>query len=617
VATTPIDPGERPSRRPPEARVHVPRTTWLAVALAAGVIAVAATLAPLLAVIITCAVVATASLAVAGVLWRLALAIHHVHRSMGPCRGAGFVGLGGVFSGLGAAGAAVTWVHLGAPAAARVLVVATVLAAPSLLMGILLLPGAAPTLGARLRRLLDGLSIGITLLYTAWLLVSPGGGPEALIVVTTCCLTLAANVVTGLRAAHYRRAALSCSAGAAMATVGLATMALTLPSGRVPPGLTLGAIAVLVGPILMLYGASRVDDGPAEVSAVDDEGTFSGYPILAGPVIIGLGASAFHFLTGGHFNATTVILGIAGVGAVAIREGFTAWDIRRYANRLAGQRAHFRALVAGSSDVTVVLDANLVVRWQSPASARQFGLSDQDVLQQPFTALLHPDDVEPAHDALAAVLAGRQVGLLRARLRDGFGRWRETESTVTDQRGAPEVAGVVVHVRDVGDRAELERTLDEMTWTDDLTGLANRRKLLAGVAEAQRADGPGGALLVVELDRFASINDLHGPAVGDAVLVEVARRIRAGSDPADTPARLAADAFGVLTAAPLVHAFALATRLATMLAEPYHLPGHTVHLAADIGVSDLSGGETAEDVLRHADVARRRAHQLGRGRVEC
>jgi diguanylate cyclase (GGDEF)-like protein/PAS domain S-box-containing protein len=562
-------------------RVRVPRTSWLALVLATAILVVATALGRGLTLVLTSAVIAVGALIAAIVLMRLAWSIHRIHHSLGPCRGAGFLGLGMLFCGLGAAGAGLTTVVFGPPAAAHVFAVTTVLTAPCLLTGLLLLPGAAPTLGARLRRLLDGVSIGVSLLFTAWLLVvSPasGAGPVALTVTTTCCIALAATVVTGLRAVRYRSAALACSAGAGLVMFGVGALAVAVETTLPIAWLVVGGTAALVGV----------------------------------PVIIGVGAAVFRFVTGGRFGTTAVAIGLAAVSAVAIRETLAARDIRRYARRLAGQQAHFRALVAGSTDVTVVLDEHLSVHWQSPAAARQFGLSDQDVLGRPFTALLHPEDAEPAGKALTAVLAGREHVLVRARLRDGFGRWRDTESTVSDQRSVPEVAGVVVHVRDVSDRGELERTIDEVASTDGLTGLANRRKLLAGIAGTQR-----GAVLVVELDRFAGVNDLHGPAVGDVVLVEVARRLRTGTGPNDQVARLTADSFAVVTDAPLVRAFALATRLATTLAEPYQLPGRTVHLSADIGVADLGGGSSPEEVLRHADVARRRASQMGRGRVEA
>jgi diguanylate cyclase (GGDEF)-like protein len=123
---------------------------------------------------------------------------------------------------------------------------------------------------------------------------------------------------------------------------------------------------------------------------------------------------------------------------------------------------------------------------------------------------------------------------------------------------------------------------------------------------------------VVELDRFAGVHDLYGGAIADAVLVEAARRLRSGAGPDDVVARLGTDTFAVLTPASRVRAYALATRLLTMLAEPYQPPGKTVHLSADIGVADLGNGDIDPDeVLRQADLARRQARQLGRGRAEC
>ena len=66
---------------------------------------------------------------------------------------------------------------------------------------------------------------------------------------------------------------------------------------------------------------------------------------------------------------------MAAVSILTVRETLAAADTRRYAIRLTTQEAHFRSLVAASTDVTVAIDDDLIVRWQSPASARQFGLS--------------------------------------------------------------------------------------------------------------------------------------------------------------------------------------------------------------------------------------------------
>ncbi|UWP84670.1 EAL domain-containing protein [Dactylosporangium fulvum] len=614
------------------------RTFWLVLVTAAAALGAAAVRGPVLGLFAVALAATAGSLVHATALIRLALRIHHGRRNFGPCRGAGFLGMGALFTGAGVAATGLC--ALVGPATAPGLVAAgtTLVAAPTFLLGLLLLPGTAPTVGARLRRLLDGLGIGVSLFYCVWILVltdarSALSGPLPLAVSLSCCVAVAVAVVTGLRAVRHRPAALSCSSGSALSIVGLGGFGLLLldhggaagtpwpaASATATAGLVLTGLALVAGPFLVLAGAQRADDRPSQPHAADESGTFAGYPLLVGPALLAFGASAFRLLSGGPFDGTAVWLGVSAFGALVLREYLAARDIRRYARTLATREAHFRTLVAGSTDVAIVLDADLVVRWQSPAAARQFGLSDQDVLGRSLTDLLHPADAAPAAEALRAVLAGRQHVLVQARLRDGFGRWRETESTVSDQRSTPEVGGLVVHVRDVGDRAQLQRTLDEVTWTDDQTSLANRRKFLASVAEAH-STGLGGSVLVLELERFESVADLHGPTVANAVLIEAARRLRASVDRDDLPARLTTAAFAVLTEAPLVHAFALATRLATALAEPFHLPGHTVHLAADVGVADLRGAGTAEEVLRHADVARRRARQLSRGRdggrVEC
>ena len=173
------------------------------------------------------------------------------------------------------------------------------------------------------------------------------------------------------------------------------------------------------------------------------------------------------------------------------------------------------------------------VRWQSPAAARLFGLSDAEVVGRAFRDLIHPDDVADAQAVIDAVLAGEHAdgppALVNARLRDGARLWRDTESTISDQRAVPEVAALVVHVRDVGERRHLERALHQLSYTDQLTGLANRRALMRDLLACRRRAGQQGTLLVIDLHGLAEINDSRGRETGDAVLIEVGRRIRSAA----------------------------------------------------------------------------------------
>jgi PAS domain S-box-containing protein/diguanylate cyclase (GGDEF)-like protein len=265
--------------------------------------------------------------------------------------------------------------------------------------------------------------------------------------------------------------------------------------------------------------------------------------------------------------------------------------------------AHFRSLVASSTDVTVVLDARLVVRWQSPAAAREFGLSDQDVVGRPLLELVHPDDAERAATGLTA---GHRAQV-EVRLRNGYGAWRDTEWSVSDHRWLSAVGAIVVHVRDVSERKELERTLHRAASADQLTGLPNRRELCRAAGETA-----GTAVIVLlGLGGLAGLNHVRGHEVGDAVLVEAARRLRSGLARRQTPARLSGDTFAVLTPEGQLPAPVLASRLLAALAEPYLLPTTAAHLSVSAGLAELGTGIDADEALRRAEIALRRARTTG------
>jgi diguanylate cyclase (GGDEF)-like protein len=155
-----------------------------------------------------------------------------------------------------------------------------------------------------------------------------------------------------------------------------------------------------------------------------------------------------------------------------------------------------------------------------------------------------------------------------------------------------------------------------LSYTDQLTGLANRRAMMRDLLAHRRRPGQPGTLLVIDLHGLAEINDERGREIGDAVLIEVGRRIRALLSDNDVPARLGGDEFAVLTGEGAVLAYALATRIVTALMEPYQLPGTIVEVHTSVGLAELAGGADSDEVLRHADLARSRSRQLGRDRVE-
>ncbi|MGC9665041.1 putative bifunctional diguanylate cyclase/phosphodiesterase [Planosporangium sp. 12N6] len=543
---------------------------------------------------------------------RLALSVHRGRRTFGPCRGAGLLGMGVVTGGVTVTALTTVpdWPHVAELGLAGLVATTTVY-----LLGLLLLPGATTDPAARLERLLDGVAAGSCLFSLARLAaraLGPGQQGPAFLAGLVACTAAAVALITGLRAARYRRAALACSGGVALAVAGLAGLTVVGPSAG--PGTWLAAAALAVGPALAAEGVRRAE--PREPGPAAADGFLAGYPLLVLPLGGALLAVVCRMARGDMPDRTDVLLGLVTLAALAVREALAALVIRRYAVRLAGREAHFRSLVAGSRDVTVVVDTDQVVRWLSPAAARQFALSEQEAVGRPFAALLHPDDAGRVTDWLSAPGRTGQPSLFEARLRDGYGRWRETESTLSDLRDTPEVAAFVVHIRDIGDRRAMERTLRQMAFTDQLTGLANRRELLRAVAAVRSTPEPAGSVLIIDLDGLAGVNDVHGRELGDAVLVEVGRRLRFTLDTGDLPARLDGDEFAVLTPTGSVRAYALATRLVTVLNEQYRLPGVSVRLTARAGLAEVAGAGSVEEILRRADLALLRAERAGQSCVE-
>ncbi|WP_205624844.1 putative bifunctional diguanylate cyclase/phosphodiesterase [Ralstonia mannitolilytica] len=154
--------------------------------------------------------------------------------------------------------------------------------------------------------------------------------------------------------------------------------------------------------------------------------------------------------------------------------------------------------------------------------------------------------------------------------------------------------------------------------TTTLQGLPNRAlfldRLKQALASAQR-HGQRVALLFLDLDRFKEINDTQGHAIGDRALIEIARRFQAALREEETLARLAGDEFVVIAMGANQSAAALiAERIQKALAEPLAINGRFFALKASIGIAFYpEDGRSAEELLKHADIAMYRAKASGGG----
>jgi diguanylate cyclase len=203
----------------------------------------------------------------------------------------------------------------------------------------------------------------------------------------------------------------------------------------------------------------------------------------------------------------------------------------------------------------------------------------------------------PTPDAIGAALAGQATDDLQVTLPDPDG---EERIALLNLRPLPDEAGggIVVTARDVTHEKEIEAALVDMASNDPLTGLANRRSL----SEALEVASAGDALVLVDLDGFKAVNDGHGHHMGDAVLVEVATRLRSLTRSGDLAARLGGDELALVVRRTNDDDLAeVAERLRKVVEAPMTIEGATVSVGASLGMARLGPTIDGDAALRRAD----------------
>lgn len=262
--------------------------------------------------------------------------------------------------------------------------------------------------------------------------------------------------------------------------------------------------------------------------------------------------------------------------------------------------------------------------YMSPGITRITGYGHGEHIARPglFNSLILSAD-RPEYDrssSEAVQLLSTWEVEFRIRARCGTEKWLRM---MASPERAPGLLTWHGYVADVSTRKRQELEIEELAYFDPLTKLPNRRMFMKRLSALTREAGMRGALLFIDLDNFKTLNDTQGHDVGDAYLVQVAERLRACVDAADTVARLGGDEFVVILGVgradaghAMRHAITAAHRIVAALHYSFTL-GPMSHVgSASVGVVAFEGGTVGPDeLLKRADITMYQAKAAGRNGV--
>ncbi|MFZ0768334.1 MAG: EAL domain-containing protein [Acidimicrobiales bacterium] len=373
----------------------------------------------------------------------------------------------------------------------------------------------------------------------------------------------------------------------------------------------------------VLEDIRQTDNHDAWLEPAQRHGLLTGcaFPLVVGEEVIG----ALTIYTGepGAFGPAEVdLLGqLAGDLAYGIGRLRDAQRLADNDDLLRESEQRFRLAFEQNMAPMIFVDLDDIVIAANDAFCRMVGFSREELIGRDSTPFTHPDDVGITEESHRRTLTGEigQDRYVKRYLRKD-GRTVIVEVLRSPARDATgKTLYYVISERDVTEERALTAQLSHQALHDPLTGLANRALFedrLAGAYSRITRQKSLGAVLLLDLDDFKGVNDVHGHLVGDQLLVAVARRFEQVLRSADTVGRFGGDEFLYLAeglSSPS-DATDVANRLLETLTVPFVIGGVQIEQHASIGVVVWEGAsKDPAEIIRDADVALYEAKTKGKG----
>ena len=255
--------------------------------------------------------------------------------------------------------------------------------------------------------------------------------------------------------------------------------------------------------------------------------------------------------------------------------------------------------------------------YVNPAFAEVFGYSQSELVGASPLILLHSDDRELVAEQLRRRASGELPTMdyeFRGRRKNGETRNIKVFSVQVSLNGRP---AIMANLLDITERKQAEERIDRLAHFDQLTGLPNRNLLndhfKYAIKLAQRSGEPL-AVMFIDLDHFKNINDTLGHSIGDQLLMEVAKRLKAVLREEDLLSRQGGDEYVVILPRSDADGAALvASKLIEAVTRPCHIEQHELIITPSIGIAIYPhDGTNMETLSKNADTAMYRAKQEGR-----
>lgn len=300
-----------------------------------------------------------------------------------------------------------------------------------------------------------------------------------------------------------------------------------------------------------------------------------------------------------------------GRDALAMRLAASRADSLRHGRFLSGLFDH-------SPQGILLLDENHVIVKANQAFCDLFGYQAQELVGQNEPLNTVPVSESEAYGALLKEIAarGRYQGEGQRMRVDGVPLCVSVVGCRVDVEN--QAGGIFLIYEDITDRKLAEKRLTHQAYHDELTGIDNRLAFVEGLKDAmkQRQGLEHCCVMLLDLDRFKSVNDSLGHPVGDALLQIAACRFKKCLRNRDVVARIGGDEFALMIrqTRDAAEAQGVARRLLAAASSPFDVDGQALHIGASIGiVFDISGYVDPDTVIRDADLAMYESKASGKG----